>query len=311
MPCCIINMRYGTIVPATGEHMKIKIVTDSNCGYTVDEADALGIEIQPTPILIDGEQYFQEEGLTQDKFYEYLKSDSVKVSTSQPNPYDVAERWRRILKEYDQILYMPLSSGLSETALVIKHMAETEQEFIGKVYALDNHRVSITQKQAVVDALNMIKDGKNAKQIYDLLTETAHTSSIYIAVNTLKYLKKGGRLTPAAAAIGTLLKIKPVLQIQGERLDKYVQVRKMSDARSTIISAIKNDLETRFKDERQAGKMTVCIAHTQCLEEALSFKDEIIAAFPDVEFTFVDPLSLSVAVHIGPGALAAACVIKY
>ena len=291
--------------------MSIKIVTDSNCGYTVEEAQKLGIEIQPTPILVNGEQYFQEENLPIEKFYEYLTDDSAKVSTSQPNPYDVAERWRRILKEYDEILYMPLSSGLSETALVIKHMAETEPEFIGKVYALDNHRVSITQKQAVLDALKMIGEGKSAKQIYDWLTATAHTSSIYIAVATLKYLKKGGRLTPAAAAIGTLLKIKPVLQIQGERLDKFAQVRKMSDAKTTMIAAIKNDLETRFAAERRAGKMTVCIAHTRCYEEAMAFKDELTAAFPDVEFTFVDPLSLSVAVHIGPGALAAACVIKY
>ena len=291
--------------------MNIKIVTDSNCGYTVEEAEKLGIEIQPTPILVNGEQYFQEENLPIDKFYEFLTDDNFKVSTSQPNPYDVAERWRRILKDYDEILYMPLSSGLSETALVIKHMAETEPEFIGKVYALDNHRVSVTQKQAVVDAMAMIKDGKSAKEIYDWLTDTAHTSSIYIAVNTLKFLKKGGRLTPAAAAIGTLLKIKPVLQIQGERLDKYAQVRKMSDAKSTMIAAIKNDLETRFAKERAAGKMTLSVAHTQCPDEAIAFREEIISAFPDVEFTFVDPLSLSVAVHIGPGALAAACVIKY
>ncbi len=291
--------------------MSIKIVTDSNCGYTVEQAKELGIEIQPTPILINDHQYFEEENLTQEQFYEYLKSDDARVSTSQPNPYDVAERWRRILKDYDEILYMPLSSGLSETALVIKHMAETESEFIGRVYALDNHRVSVTQKQTVVDALNMIKDGKSAQQIYDWLMATSHTSSIYIAVNTLKYLKKGGRLTPAAAAIGTLMKIKPVLQIQGEKLDKYAQVRKMSDAKATIISAIKNDLETRFAAERNAGKMTIAVAHTQNFDEAEIFKGEIKAAFPDVEFTYVDPLSLSVAVHIGPGALAAGCVIKY
>lgn len=291
--------------------MSIKIVTDSNCGYSVEEAEQLGIEIQPTPILVNGEQYFQEENLPIDKFYEFLTDDNSKVSTSQPNPYDVAERWRRILKDYDEILYMPLSSGLSETALVIKHMAETEPEFIGKVYALDNHRVSVTQKQTVVDALKMIKEGKSAKEIYDWLMDTAHTSSIYIAVNTLKYLKKGGRLTPAAAAIGTLLKIKPVLQIQGERLDKYAQVRKMSDAKTTMIAAIKNDLDTRFAAERKAGKMTLSVAHTQCLDDALSFKEELKAAFPDVEFTFVDQLSLSVAVHIGPGALAVACTVKY
>jgi DegV family protein with EDD domain len=274
-------------------------------------AKEMGVEIQPTPVLVNGELYFEEENLTKNQFYEFLKSDDTTVSTSQPNPYDVAERWRRLLKTYDEILYMPLSSGLSETALVIKHMAETEPEFIGKVYALDNHRVSITQRQAVDDALKMIKEGKSAKEIYDWLMETSTYSSIYIAVNTLKYLKKGGRLTPAAAAIGTLLKIKPVLQIQGKVLDKYAQVRKMSDAKATMIEAIRKDLTTRFKDLREQGKMTICVAHTQCLEEAQKFSEELKAQFPDVPFTYVDQLSLSVAVHIGPNALACATVVKY
>lgn len=291
--------------------MSVKIVTDSNCGYSVEEAEALGIEIQPTPVIINDTKYFEEENLTKAQFYEFLQSDGTTVSTSQPNPYDVAERWRRILKDYDEILYMPLSSGLSETALTIKHMAETEPEFIGKVYAIDNHRVSVTQKQGVIDAMKMIKEGKSAKEIYDWLTATAHTSSIYIALSTLKYLKKSGRLTPAAAAIGTLLKIKPVLQIHGERLDKYAQVRKASDARDAMINAIRNDLENNFADAYKAGKMTVCVAHTNCEKEANEFAEQVKAAFPDVEFTFNDPLSLSVAVHIGPGALAIATVIKY
>jgi DegV family protein with EDD domain len=206
---------------------------------------------------------------------------------------------------------MPLSSGLSETALVIKHMAETDPKYIGKVYALDNHRVSITQRQAVEDALKMIKEGKKAKEIYDYLMGTSTYSSIYIAVNTLKYLKKGGRLTPAAAAIGTLLKIKPVLQIQGKVLDKYAQARKMSDAKALMVEALRKDLNGRFKEYCDQGKMTICVAHTNCLEEALKFKEQLIQEFPNVEFTFVDPLSLSVAVHIGPDALACATVIKY
>ncbi len=291
--------------------MSVIIVTDSNCGYTVEQAKELGIEIEPTPVLINGNQYFEEENLTQSQFYEYLKNDDTTVSTSQPNPFNVAERWRRLLKSYDEILYMPLSSGLSETALIIKHMSETESEFKGKVFVTDNHRVSVTQKQAVNDALKMISEGKGAKEIHDYMVETRNYSSIYIAVSTLKFLKKGGRLTPAVAAIGTLLKIKPVLQIQGEKLDQYAKVRKMSEAKSTMINAVKNDLETRFKDLREKGKMTVSVAHTDCLEEALEFKKEILSAFPDVEFTFVDPLSLSVAVHIGPGALAVATSIKY
>jgi len=291
--------------------MKTIIVTDSNCGITVEQAEKLGIEIQPTPVLINGEQFFEEEGFTQQRFYECLTDENTTVATSQPNPYDVAERWRRLLKTYDNILYLPLSSGLSQTALTIKNMAETEPEFIGKVYALDNHRVSITQKQTVFDSLEMLKEGKSAKEVYDWLNQTSKISSIYIAVSTLKFLKKSGRLTPAVAAIGTLLKIKPVLQIQGEVLDKYAQVRKLSDAKKTMIEALKNDLETRFKSYREQGKMQISVAHTNCLEDAKVFAEELKAAFPDCGVTFVDPLSLSVAVHIGPGALACGCCIKY
>lgn len=291
--------------------MKIAIVTDSNCGITVDQAEKLGIEIQPTPVLVNGGQYFEEEGFTQRQFYDALTNADTSVATSQPNPFDVAERWRRLLETNDRILYMPLSSGLSETALTIKKMAETEPEFVGKVFALDNHRVSITQKQTVFDALKMIADGKSVKEIYDWLQSTSTISSIYIAVATLKFLKKSGRLTPAVAAIGTLLRIKPVLQIQGSVLDKYAQVRKMADAKRTMINALRNDLEGRFKEYREQGKMTIGVAHTNCPEEAENFAEELQNEFPDCELKFVDPLSLSVACHIGPGALACGCAIKY
>jgi len=291
--------------------MKTAIITDSNCGITATYAKELGIEIQPTPVLVNGEQYFEEEGFTQEQFYDSLRDENTTVATSQPNPYDVAERFRRLLKSYDEILYLPLSSGLSQTALTIKKMAETEPEFVGKVYALDNHRVSITQKETVFDSLKMISEGKSAKEIYDWLNDTAKISSIYIAVSTLKFLKKSGRLTPAVAAIGTLLKIKPVLQIQGQVLDKYAQVRKMSDAKRTMIDALKNDLEGRFAEYRKAGKMALGVAHTQNFEEANEFAKELKEAFPDCEVKFIDPLSLSVAVHIGPGALACGCFIKY
>ncbi len=291
--------------------MKTAIVTDSNCGITVEQAAQLGIEIQPTPVLVNGEQFFEEEGFTQERFYESLTNPDTSVATSQPNPFDVAERWRRLLLTHDKILYMPLSSGLSQTALTIKKMAETEPEFIGKVYALDNHRVSITQKQTVFDALKMLEEGKSAEEIYNWLNDTAACSSIYIAVGTLKFLKKSGRLTPAVAAIGTLLKIKPVLQIQGSVLDKYAQARKMSDAKKTMIAALRNDLDTRFKALREQGKMTIGVAHTQCKREAEEFAEELKAEFPDCELKFVDPLSLSVAVHIGPGALACGCTVKY
>ncbi len=291
--------------------MKIAIVTDSNCGITVDKAKELGIEIQPTPVLVNGEQYFEEEGFTQEQFYEALKDDKTTVATSQPNPYDVAERWRRLLKTYDEILYMPLSSGLSETALTIKKMAETDPEFIGKVYALDNHRVSITQKQTVFDALKMIGEGKTTKEIYDYLMETGKYSSIYIALGTLKFLKKSGRLTPAAALVGTMLSIKPVLQNHGGVFDQYKKVRKMSDAKKVMIEALEHDLNGEFKELRAQGRMTIGVAHTQNFEEAKIFAEELKARFPDCELNYIDPLSLSVSCHIGPGALACGCAVKY
>lgn len=291
--------------------MKTAIVTDSNCGITVRQANELGIEIQPTPVLVNGNQYFEEEGFTQERFYEELAKADTTVATSQPNPFDVAERWRRLLKTHDEILYMPLSSGLSETALTIKKMAETEPEFIGRVYALDNHRVSITQKQTVLDALKMFGEGKTTKQVYDYLMETGKYSSIYIALGTLKYLKKSGRLTPAAALIGTMLKIKPVLQNHGGVFDTYAKVRKTTEAKKVMTDALAHDLKNDFKDLRAQGKMIIAVAHTQNYDEAVKFAEELKERFPDCPLEHVDPLSLSVACHIGPGALACGCCIRY
>lgn len=290
--------------------MKVAVITDSNSGITQEEAKQLGVYVASTPVLINGEIYYEDISLTQEQFYEKLKSDAD-VSTSQPNPNEVFELWRQVLKENDSIVYIPLSSGLSETCHTLLHFSESEEEFKGKVFVCDNQRVSITQRQSVMDALKMASEGKSAEEIRDWLMETKMKSSIYIMVDTLKYLKKGGRLTPAVAMIGTLLKIKPVLQIQGEKLDQYKKVRKLADAKTEIINALKHDFETRFKDIVDAGKMTVAVAHTENLSEAEKFKEELIQAFPNVEFTFVNPLSLSVSVHIGPGALAAACAIKY
>lgn len=288
--------------------MKTAIVTDSNSGITQSLAKELGIYVVPMPVLIDGEQFFEDISLSQNQFYDKLKSDA-QVSTSQPSAFDVGELWNKLLKDYDKIIHIPMSSGLSETCRTLSHLAESE--YAGKVYVIDNQRISITMRQSVDDALNMLKDGKTAEEIRDWLTETKMQSSIYIMVDTLKYLKKGGRLTPAVAAIGTLLKIKPVLQIQGEKLDQYAKVRKLADAKSTMINAVKHDMDTRFKELRNAGKMTLAIAHTQNDEEAKIFCDEIKAAFPDVEFTYIDPLSLSVSCHIGPGALAVGATVKY
>ena len=290
--------------------MKTAIVTDSNSGITQAEAEKLGITVIPMPVLIDGDLYYEDLTLSQEQFYEKLKSNA-NVSTSQPNPIDVGEIWSKLLKSYDSIICIPMSSGLSETCHTLSHFAESEEKFKGKVYVVDNQRISITQRQSVYDALKMANEGKSAQEIYDFLMKTKMQSSIYIMVATLKYLKKGGRLTPAVAAIGTLLKIKPVLQIQGEKLDQYAKVRKLTDAKTTMIKAIKHDLETRFADLRAQGKIVLSLAHTENVEEAEKFKNEILEEFPDLEVVFIDPLSLSVSCHIGPGALAVACSVKY
>lgn len=289
--------------------MKIAIVTDSNSGITQSEAKQMGITVVPMPVLIDGEQYFEDLTLTQEQFYEKLKDDKISVSTSQPSAFDVGELWNNLLKEYDKIIHIPMSSGLSETCHTLSHLAETEYK--DKVYVIDNQRISITMRQSVIDALNMVKDGKTAEEIRDWLMDTKMQSSIYIMVATLKYLKKGGRLTPAVAAIGTLLKIKPVLQIQGFKLDQYAKVRKVADAKTTMMTAIDSDLKNRFAELRAQGKMVLAIAHTENYEEAKIFADEIEERFPDLKVIHIDPLSLSVSCHIGPGALACAAIIKY
>ena len=286
--------------------MKTAIVTDSNSGITQALSKELGIFTIPMPVLINGEQFLEDISLTQEQFYEKLKDDSCQVSTSQPSTYDVAELWTNILKEYDEIVCIPMSSGLSETCHSLAHLAETE--FAGKVYVVDNHRISITQKTSVYDAIAMVKEGKSAKQIAEWLTETGKLSSIYIMVDTLKYLKKGGRLTPAVAMIGTLLKIKPVLQIQGAKLDQFAKPRNFNKAKEIMINAVKDDLANRFAEYK--GKMKLSIAYTDKDDEALIFKKEVEEAF-GMPVEFVDPLSLSVSCHIGPGALALACFITY
>ncbi len=288
--------------------MKIAIVTDSNSGITQSEAKELGVEVVPMPILIDGEQYFEGINLTEEDFYKKLAEDA-QVSTSQPSAFDVAELWTKLLKENDKIIHIPMSSGLSQTCNTLSHLAATS--FADKVYVVDNQRISVPMRQSVMDAVKMRGEGKTAEEIRDYLIETKMQSSIYITVDTLKYLKKGGRLTPAVAAIGTLLKIKPVLQIQGFKLDTYAKVRKLADAKTTMIKALQNDMDTRFKELRAQGRMNLAVAHTQNYAEAQNLAEELEATFPDMKVFHVDPLSLSISCHIGPGALACGCVIKY
>ena len=290
--------------------MKIAISTDGNSGLSRKEAEQLGITIIPTPIIIDGEIYLEDISLTQDLFYEKL-TGNAQISTSQPSPESLKEHWDKLLEEYDEVIYIPISSGLAAAYDTAYQLTQTEEKYKGRVFAIDNHRVSVTQKQSLLDALKLAKEGKSGKEIVKWLTETGLKSSIYIMVDTLTYLRKGGRLNPAVAFVGNLLKIKPVLQNHGEKFDQFTKARKISDAKAAMIEAMRNDIETKFKDEYEAGKMTLQVAHTQNLDAAIKFKTEIEEAFPNIQFTYVDSLSLSVSCHIGPGALAVACSIKY
>ena len=287
----------------------IRIVTDSNSGITQSEAEKLGISVIPMPFLIDGEEYFEDINLTQEQFYEHLRGDAA-VSTSQPSVASVTELWDRLLKEDCEIVHIPMSSGLSESC----HTAQTlAKEYGGRVHVVDNQRISVTQKQSVFDAMKLAEQGKSAAQIAEYLTATKRDSSIYISLDTLKYLKKGGRLTPAAALVGSILRIKPVLQIQGEKLDAFRKVHSLRQAKQEMVAAIRNDLSTRFAQFRKDGEMTISVAHTDSYEEAEAFTKELKALFPDVPVTYTDPLSLSVSCHIGPGALAvtATRILKY
>lgn len=289
--------------------MKIAIVTDSNSGITQSEAKELGCFLIPMPFLIDEKEYFEEISLSQEEFYEKLLS-GADVSTSQPNIFSVTELWKDLLKTYDQIVHIPMSSGLSastETAI------NAAKDFNGKVEVVDNKRISVTLKQSVIDAINLAKDGKNAKEIKDWLENTALDSSIYIMVTTLKYLKKGGRITPAAAAIGSLLKIKPILQIQGSKLDKFCQVISFNQGKKRMIEQMIYDIEHRFKSQLDAGKLKIQMAYTHAKDKCLEFKEEADKELEKygLKVEMIDPLSLSVACHIGDGAIAIACSTSY
>lgn len=284
--------------------MKVAVVTDSNSGITQAQAKEMGVYVLPMPFMIDGTEYLEDINLTQKEFYEHLSGDHD-VSTSQPSPETILNLWEKLLEEYDAVVHIPMSSGLSSSCQTAKMLAD---DFDGKVRVADNHRISVTQRRSVQDALDMAAAGMDAEAICKKLEETGLDSTIYITVDTLKYLKKGGRITPAAAALGTLLRLKPVLTIQGEKLDAFAKARTMKQARSMMITAITRDLETRFGDV--TGKKTyIDVAHTDNDEMAQELAAELRELFPETE-VHVDPLSLSVACHIGPGALAIAASKK-
>ena len=284
--------------------MKTAVVTDSNSGITQAQGKELGIFVLPMPFMIDGKEYFEDITLTRKEFYERMAGDAD-ITTSQPSPESVMELWDRILEEYDEIVHIPMSSGLSGSCQTALMLAE---EYDGRVHVVDNHRISVTQRQAALDAKKMADRGLSGGEIAEQLRKTGPDSTIYIMVDTLKYLKKGGRITPAAAALGTLLRLKPVLTIQGEKLDAYAKARTLKQAKSMMLSAIARDLSTRWGDTDGSGSC-LQIAHSENEEEALLLKEELAAAFPAAEI-YVDALALSVACHIGPGSLAIAATKK-
>ena len=283
---------------------KVAIVTDSNSGITQERGKELGIFVLPMPFFIDGELYLEDITLSQSEFYEKLGADSD-ISTSQPSPGEVMDLWDKVLEEYDELVCIPMSSSLSSTCATAITLAA---EYDGRVQVVDNQRISVTQEQSVLDAMNLREEGKSAAEIKEILEKEKLQASIYITVDTLKYLKKGGRITPAAAAIGTVLNLKPVLQIQGEKLDAFAKARTVKQAKTIMTEAMKNDFEKRFHSPN-GEKMNLELAYTFDTAAAEAFKEEVQAVFPDNEIV-MQPLSLSIACHIGPGALAIACSKK-
>ena len=277
---------------------KVAIVTDSNSGITQMEAKTLGIRVMPMPFYINDEQFLEDITLTQEQFYERL-TDGAKILTSAPVMTDFTDLWDELLKDYDEIVHIPMSSGLSSTCSTAMMLA---QDYDGKVFVVDNQRISVTQRQSVLDAMMLAEAGKSGQEIYDKLMENKMESSIYIMLDTLYYLKRGGRITPAAAALGTLLKLKPVLQIQGEKLDAFAKARTVKQGKSIMIKQVVDDCRDRFGSEK-GENIHISIAYTYDVDAAEIFKKEVQEVFPDHDIV-MQPLSLSIACHIGPGALA-------
>ena len=286
------------------KQLRIAVVTDSNSGISRSEASEKGIFVLPMPFLIGEESFFEDIDLSQDEFYDKMEK-GCDIHTSQPSPESVMIMWENILKEYDEIVHIPMSSGLSGSCQSAMMLAE---DYDGKVQVVNNQRISVTQRQSALDALALKEKGFSAKEIKDILEEDKMNSSIYIMLDTLYYLKKGGRITPAAAALGTLLKIKPVLQIQGEKLDAFAKARTVNQGKTIMLNAIRSDMEKRFGGATPEN-IWLQIAYTKDLDAALAFKQEVEAAFPEFDIAMA-PLSLSVACHIGPGSLAVACCKK-
>lgn len=240
--------------------------------------------------------------MNKEQFYHFLENDAD-LSTSQPSPGDVMDLWDKLLKEYDEIVHIPMSSGLSASCSTAMGLA---RDYDGKVQVVDNQRISVTMQQSVMDAKHLVAAGKSAAQIKEILEKEALESSIYLMVDTLKYLKKGGRITPSAALLGSALNLKPILQIQGDKLDAYKKVRGVKAAKKNMLEAMKKDVEDRFSDYVTKGQLKLHVAYTTDEETARQWKEEVQSVFPDIAISRMDPLSFSVTCHTGPGVLAIA-----
>mgnify|MGYP005783573905 FL=1 len=281
----------------------IGIVTDSNSGITQKQGEELGIHVLPMPFTVNGTPYFEDINLSQEQFYARL-AEGADIATSQPSPEAVMDLWNRLLERYDELVHIPMSSGLSgscETAILLSG------EYDGRVQVVNNQRISVTQRQSVLDAMHLASQGFSAKQIKDTLEAKKMETGIYITVDTLKYLRKGGRITPAAAALGTVLRLKPVLQIHGARLDAFAKARTVQQAKTLMINALRNDIEQCFgRKDVDPSLYHLEVAHTQNEAAAMELRSQLMEALPGSQEVYVDRLSLSVSCHIGPGALAVA-----
>ena len=282
---------------------KVAIMTDSNCGITQEQAKELGITVVSMPFIIDDEIYYEGVSLSQEEFYARLE-EGGDVSTSQPSVEDVLSYWDKALETADELVYIPMSSGLSGSCQTAQMLA---QDYDGRVQVVDNQRISVTQRRSALDALALAEAGKSAGEIKEILEREKMESSIYIMLDTLSYLKKGGRITPAAAALGTALRLKPVLQIQGDKLDAFSIARTKKQGVNKMLDAMETDMINRFGGMDNVEHMYFQVAHTQNEEAALAFVQDIRERFGVQGEVVCNPLSLSVSCHIGPGALAIAC----
>lgn len=287
--------------------MRIAISTDTNSGLTKESGEKLGIYILPMPFSISGKDYLESVDFSTEEFFQKMRAGED-IQTSQPSPGQLTELWDEILKQNDQLIYIPMSSGLSGTFETAKMLSQ-EEEYAGRVFVVNNQRISGTQMRSALDAKILAQKGLGAERIQQILEETALDATIYLTVDTLKYLKKGGRITPAAAALGTLLRIKPVLTIQGAKLDAWAKVRTMKQAKAMMLSAVKEDLSRRFLDE-DGSKTDIYVIHADCIEAAKEFRREIAAELPGAEEIQICDLSLSINTHVGPGTLAIAAAKK-